>query len=91
MKRILAMLLTLVMVFALVACSSGNNGGTNNGGSSNNGGSTGGEEGSTPGVQGTLTIGIASDINELDPQQQNDQINNNCIALTHQTPGLPGQ
>ena len=84
MKRILAMLLTLVMVFALVACSSGNNGGTNNGGS-NNGGSTGGEEGSTPGVQGTLTIGIASDINELDPQQQNDQINNNCIALTHQT------
>ena len=79
MKRILAMLLALVMVFALVACG-GNDG--NNGGSG--GSTTKGEEGSIPGVQKTLTIGIASDINELDPQMQNDQINNNCIALTHQ-------
>ncbi len=84
MKRILAMLLALVMVFALVACGSGNN---SDGGSSSGSGSgtAKGEEGSIPGVQKTLTIGIASDINELDPQQQNDQINNNCFALTHQT------
>ena len=84
MKRILAMLLALVMVFALVACSGGNNSGGNNSGGSGGGSTTKGEEGSIPGVQKTLTIGIASDINELDPQQQNDQINNNCIALTHQ-------
>ena len=32
----------------------------------------------------TLTIGIAQDINNLNPQMQNDQINNNCITLTHQ-------
>jgi len=31
-----------------------------------------------------LTIGIAQDINNLNPQEQNDQINNNCITLTHQ-------
>ena len=84
MKRILAMLLALVMVFALVACSGGNNSGGNNSGGSGGGSTTKGEEGSIPGVQKTLTIGIASDINELDPQQQNDQINNHCIALTHQ-------
>lgn len=83
MKRILAMLLALVMVFALVACGGGNNT-SSNGGGTTSGGSKG-EEGSIPGVQKTLTIGIASDINELDPQQQNDQINNNCFALTHQT------
>ena len=32
----------------------------------------------------TLTIGTAQDINNLNPQMQNDQINNNCITLTHQ-------
>ena len=82
MKRSLALLLALVMMFALVACGGGN---SSNTGNSGNTGNAGGEEGSIPGVQKTLTIGIASDINELDPQQQNDQINNNCFALTHQT------
>ena len=82
MKRSLALLLALVMMFALVACGGGN---SSNTGNSGNTGNAGGEEGSIPGVQKTLTIGIASDINELDPQQQNDQINNNCLALTHQT------
>lgn len=43
------------------------------------------EEGAPSGnIQSTLTIGTAQDINELDPQAQNDQINNNCITLTHQ-------
>lgn len=35
-------------------------------------------------VQKTLTIGTAQDINNLNLQYQNDQINNNCLALTHQ-------
>ena len=32
----------------------------------------------------TLTIGTAQDINNLNPQMQNDQINNNAITLSHQ-------
>ena len=39
----------------------------------------GGGEGSN-----TLTIGTAQDINNLNPQMQNDQINNNAITLSHQ-------
>lgn len=39
----------------------------------------GGKEGSN-----TLTIGIAQDINNLNPQMQADQINNNAITLSHQ-------
>ena len=35
-------------------------------------------------VQPTLTIGTAQDINNLNLQQQSDQINNICLALTHQ-------
>ena len=42
-----------------------------------------GESGS--GIQKTLTIGTAQDINSLDLQMQNDQINNNCLTLTHQS------
>ncbi len=66
MKKFLAVLLSLIMVLSLGACSSDS-------------------DESSSGIQSTLTIGIASDITELDPQNQNDQINNNCIALTHQT------
>ena len=59
---------------------SGNTSGSNTGDSTDTGDTAGTGE-----IQPTLTIGIASDINNLDPQDQNDQINNNCIALTHQT------
>ena len=83
MKKFLALLLSVVMLLSLAACGSSNNGGGSNssgGDSSNSDASSGTGE-----IQSKLTIGIASDINELDPQAQNDQINNNCIALTHQT------
>ena len=36
------------------------------------------------GESNTLTIGTAQDINNLNPQMQNDQINNNAITLSHQ-------
>ena len=92
MKKTLAFLLCFVMIMGLVACGNNtqNNGGTNNNGTSDNGtgnnggGATSGEEGSTPGVKKDLIIGIASDINQLNVQMQNDQINNNCISLSHQ-------
>lgn len=38
-----------------------------------------------PAAKETLIIGTAQDINMLDPQMQNDQINNNVLALTHQS------
>ena len=38
-----------------------------------------------PAAKETLIIGTAQDINSLNPQMQNDQINNNVIALTHQS------
>ena len=90
MKKTLAFLLSLVLVLGLVACggnNQGNNGtnGTNDtGNAGNNGTSQTGEEGSIPGVKKDLIIGIASDINQLNVQMQNDQINNNCISLSHQ-------
>lgn len=79
MKRMFALLLALVMTLSLAACGS------------DPAPAPAPEGGETPieatptGVKPTLTIGIASDINNLNPQQQNDQINNNCLALTHQT------
>ena len=93
MKKFLALLLSLVMLLSLAACGGNNTGDTTgeNTGSGNTSGSNTGDStdtGDTAGtgeIQPTLTIGIASDINNLDPQDQNDQINNNCIALTHQT------
>ena len=36
------------------------------------------------GIKDTLVIGVAQQINELNPMMQNDQINNNCFALTHE-------
>ena len=92
MKKTLAFLLCFVMIMGLVACGNNtqNNGGTTNNGTSDNGtgnnggGAASGEEGSTPGVKKDLIIGIASDINQLNVQMQNDQINNNCISLSHQ-------
>ncbi len=35
-------------------------------------------------VKEDLVIGVAQEINELNPMMQNDQINNNCFALTHE-------
>ena len=39
-------------------------------------------------IKNDLVIGVAQEINELNPMMQNDQINNNCFALTHDTPGI---
>ena len=36
------------------------------------------------GIKDDLVIGVAQEINELNPMMQNDQINNNCFALTHE-------
>lgn len=80
MKKILALLLCLVMILGLVAC--GTKTETPAAGDTQTG--DGGQTAGTGGVKKTLTIGIASDINSLNPQKQNDQINNNCLALTHQ-------
>ncbi|WP_409967840.1 ABC transporter substrate-binding protein [Bengtsoniella intestinalis] len=71
MKKLLAALLSVAMMASLVACSASE--------------STATTESTVSGIQDTLTIGIASDINNLNPLAQNDQINNNCLALTHQT------
>ncbi len=35
-------------------------------------------------IKEDLVIGVAQEINELNPMMQNDQINNNCFALTHE-------
>ena len=35
-------------------------------------------------VKEDLVIGVAQEINELNPMMQNDQINNNCFALSHE-------
>lgn len=84
MKKLIALLLAVVMVLSLAAC------GSKEGTTSE---TPAAEEGSTseqPAASGsgeaqkTLTIGTAQDINNLNPQAQNDQINNNCITLTHQ-------
>ena len=85
MKKILALLLVVVMVLGLVACGSKNETpSTGETGGNTSGDVATGTEGGTGAIQDTLTIGIASDINGLNPQRQNDQINNNCLALTHQ-------
>src|SRR5699024_12293285 len=80
----------------LAACGGNNTGGTTgeNTGSGNTSGSNTGDStdtGDTAGtgeIQPTLTIGIASDINNLDPQDQNDQINNNSPQMNHKTPAF---
>jgi len=36
------------------------------------------------GIKDTLVIGVAQEINSQNPMMQNDQINNNCFALTHE-------
>lgn len=37
-----------------------------------------------PRIKDTLVIGVAQEINSQHPMMQNDQINNNCFALTHE-------
>ena len=80
MKKFLALLLCLTMVFTLAACGDGNQTPAGSGSAA----PVSGEEGSIPGVKKDLIIGTAQDINQLNPLLQNDQINNNCFALTHQ-------
>lgn len=70
MKKLIALLLAAMMLLTLVACGGGDN-------AADNGDGTGE-------IQKTLTIGTAQDINNLNPQMQNDQINNNAITLSHQ-------
>lgn len=84
MKKWIALLLAAVMLLGLVACA-GNNGAKPGEGTTSVGetGTEGAGEGTN--YQRTLTIGIAQDITDLNLQMQNDQINNNCIALSHQT------
>ena len=84
MKKLIALLLAVVMVLSLVACgskesTSSETPAAENGSASEQPAASGSGE-----VQKTLTIGTAQDINNLNPQTQNDQINNNCITLTHQ-------
>lgn len=57
MKKLLALLMSLAMVFAMVACSSTDNGGSTNNGSTNNGGST-----DNGGDTGDDTTGGAADL-----------------------------
>lgn len=85
MKKLIALLLAVVMVLSLVACgskesTSSETPAAENGSASEQPAASGSGE-----VQKTLTIGTAQDINNLNPQAQNDQINNNCITLTHQS------
>ena len=80
MKKFLALLLCLTMVFTLAACGGGNQTPAGSGSAA----PVSGEEGSIPGVKKDLIVGSAQDINQLNPLLQNDQINNNCFALTHQ-------
>jgi peptide/nickel transport system substrate-binding protein len=72
MKKMIALLLVAVMFLGLAACSKGT-------------GSTSAAGSGSSNIQDTLTIGTAQDINSLDLQSQNDQINNNCLALTHES------
>ena len=74
MKKLIAMLLAALMLLTLVAC----------GGGGEEAKDPAAEGEATGGVQKTLTIGTAQDINNLNPQMQNDQINNNAITLSHQ-------
>ncbi|MEA4964978.1 MAG: ABC transporter substrate-binding protein [Oscillospiraceae bacterium] len=93
MKKTIALLLAAVMLLGLVAC--GGTGSTaaettaaaaeTTAGSASAEATTAAGGASTANVQDTLTIGTAQDINDLDPSDQNDQINNNCICLSHQT------
>ena len=80
MKKFLALLLCLTMVFTLAACGGGNQTPAGSGSAA----PVSGEEGSIPGVKKDLIVGTAQDINQLNPLLQNDQINNNCFVLTHQ-------
>jgi peptide/nickel transport system substrate-binding protein len=82
MKKITSLVLCLVMIFSLVVgCSQGNKDaatGTDEGTSSS-------KETGSPRIKDTLVIGSAAEINNLDLLAQNDQINNICLKLTHET------
>lgn len=69
MKKLLALLLTMLMIVPLFACGKKANAGDSNG----------------DGIKDELVIGSAVEINTLDLLTQNDQINNICLKLTHET------
>ena len=69
MKKALSFALVLLLVTGLFA-----GGGKEETSSSSTG----------PVIKSNLVIGVAQEINEQNPMMQNDQINNNCFALTHE-------
>lgn len=83
MKKIIAVLLTAVMVLSMAACG-GSPSSTATPAASGSGAAADPATSSGTGAKKELIIGTASDINSLDLQQQSDQINNICLKLTHE-------
>jgi len=85
MKRILAALLCVSMIFALAACGGGGGNTTPPPSGNTETPSNNTEASSGTSAKSELIIGTAADINNLDVQNQSDQINNIVLKLTHQT------
>ena len=73
MKKTLALMLIALIALTSVFA---------NGGSEASTATT--ETSSEPKIKDTLVIGVAQEINSQIPMMQNDQINNNCFALSHE-------
>jgi len=68
-KKTIGILVLLMMVAGLIAGCA----------------TSGNKEATSDGIKDTLVIGAAAEINTLDLLTQNDQINNICLKLTHET------
>lgn len=80
-KKTAALILCLIMVISMsVGCTKSDSGSTN----TNDAAATA-EKAESSGIKDTLIIGAAAEINTLDLLTQNDQINNICLKLTHET------
>jgi len=73
MKKTLALMLIAMMALTCVFA---------NGGKEASSSTTTASSG--PKIKDTLVIGVAQEINTQNPMMQNDQINNNCFALSHE-------
>lgn len=80
-KKITALMLCLVMILSISAGCSAGDGST----TKTNDGTTAVANSESSGNKDTLVIGTAAEINTLDLLNQNDQINNICLKLTHET------